>query len=156
MILCDRITEVPPLLAESQQTIGCPDCENYNRGTCSRLKYTNGNTRCSVDGRFLKLGKLAMDSNDQSSKGSAQAVATESTGGLWSAACEESIKRRVVQRTGGRIRLLEVETIGDRIVIRGRASSYYLKQLALRAAREVLGAAAPNQIELNVEVSGNP
>src|SRR6476660_4237851 len=119
MILCDRIAEVPPLLAEAWQTIGCPDCESYNRGACSHLKITNGNTRCSFDGHSGKLGKVAMESNDQSSKASASAAAPDSTGGLWSAACEESIKRRIAQRTDGRIRSLCVEEIGSRVVIRG-------------------------------------
>jgi hypothetical protein len=155
MLLCDRIAEVPPLLVESQQTIGCPDCENYNRGTCSHLKCTNGNTLCSFDGRSLKLGKVAMDSNNHPPESSDPAALPESTGGLWSAACEESIKRRIAQRTGGRIRLLRVETIGSRVVIRGSAPSYYVKQLALRGACDVLGSAAANQIELNVEVSGS-
>ena len=75
--------------------------------------------------------------------------------GLWWAACKESIKRRIAQRTGGRIRLLRVETIGSRVVICGSAPSYYVKQLALRGACDVLGSAAANQIELNVEVSGS-
>src|SRR5262245_32664894 len=145
MILCDRIAEVPPLLAESQQTIGCPDCEDRSRGTCSHLKITNVNT-----------GKVAMESNNQSLERFDPAMSEEPMHGLWSSACEESIKRRIVQRTRGRIRLLQVDTIGSRIVIRGSAPSYYLKQLALRGACDVLGSASTNQIDFNVEVSGSP
>jgi len=156
MILCDRIAEVPPLLVESQQTIGCPDCENYNRGTCSHLKITNGKTGCFFDGRSLIQGKVAMESNNQSSRRLNSVVPNAPMHGLWSAACEESIKRRIVQRTGGRIRLLQVETIGSRVVIRGSAPSYYLKQLALRGACDVVGSASANQIDFNVEVSGSP
>jgi hypothetical protein len=156
MILCDRIAEVPPLLAESQQTIGCPDCDNFSRGTCSHLKITSRNTSCSFNGRSLIPGKVAMNSNNHSSERLDPAVLEEPMHGLWSAACEESIKRRIVQRTGGRIRLLQVETIGSRIVVRGLAPSYYLKQLALRGACDVLGTASANQIDFNVEVSGNP
>ena len=155
MVLCDRIAEVPPLLAESQQSIGCPDCENYNRGTCSHLKYTSGDTLCTFDGSSLLLGQVVMDSNNQSTESSAPGATPESPGGLWWAACKESIKRRIAQRTGGRIRLLRVETIGSRVVICGSAPSYYVKQLALRGACDVLGSAAANQIELNVEVSGS-
>jgi len=155
MILCDRIAEVPPLLAESQQTIGCPDCENYNRGTCSHLKVTSGKPHCCFDGRSLLLGKPVMDCNNLPVESSAPAATSESPGRLWSAACEESIKRRIAQRTGGRIRLLRVETIGNRVVICGSAPSYYIKQLALRGACDVLGSEAANQIELNVEVLGS-
>ena len=156
MILCDRIAEVPPLLAESQQTICCPDCENHNCGTCSHLKYTDGDTLCFFDSGSLQFGKVIMNSNNRSSESSVSDALRESTGGLWTSACEESIKRRIVQRTGGRIRLLQVETIGSRVVICGSAPSYYLKQLALRGACEVLGSAALSQIEFNVEVSGSP
>jgi hypothetical protein len=42
MILCNRICQVPPLLTESQQTIWCPDCDECNCGTCSRLTPTSG------------------------------------------------------------------------------------------------------------------
>jgi len=68
----------------------------------------------------------------------------------------DTIKEQIVQRTGGRIRLLEVETTENRVIVRGWAPSYYLKQLALRGARDVLGSTGAMRIELNVEVSGAP
>jgi hypothetical protein len=155
MILCNKIREVPPFLAESQQTIGCPDCEEVQCGTCSHLSCTDGDVCCHFDGSVL-LGNVAMDSNNnQSPKPSASAAQGEQNGRLPSAECEETIKRRIVEQTGGRIRLLRVEIIGNRVVIGGSAPSYYIKQLALRGVRDVLGSAA-NRIELNVEVSGNP
>jgi hypothetical protein len=123
MILCNKVKEVPPCLAESQQTVSCPDCEDYNCGSCDNLTRVDGNTCYS----FMQ--------------------ATE---------CEQTIIDRIVQRTAGRIRFLQVEAIDNRVVIRGCAPSYYLKQLALRGARDVLGSAAAIRIELNVEVSGAP
>ena len=95
-----------------------------------------------------------MDSNNLTQESSDSAALSEPTAGLWSAVCEESIKRRIVQRTGGRIESLRVETIGSRVLIHGSAPSYYVMQLALRGARDVLGSAA-NRIELKVEVAGN-
>jgi hypothetical protein len=154
MILCDRIDELPPLLVESQQTVCCPNYENDNCGTCSHLKCTDDDTACFFDGRSLLLGKDVMDSNNQSPEALVPAALPEAMSGLWSSACEESIKRRIVQRTGGKIRLLRVEAVSSRVVICGCAPSYYLKQLALRGACDVLGSAALNLIELNVEVSG--
>ena len=102
-----------------------------------------------------------MDSNNnQSPQPIDSAAHLEQTGRLRSAECEETIKHRIVERTGGRIRRLRVEVIGNRVVIGGSAPSYYLTQLALRGARDVLGSAANqielNVIELNVEVSGSP
>jgi hypothetical protein len=155
MILCDRIREVPPLLTESQQTICCPDCEEYNCGTCSRLTPTDPDACCRFDGSVL-LGNLVMDSNyNQPPKSSGSAAQSESNSRLRSAESEETIKHWIVERTGGRIRRLRVEVTGNRVVMGGCVSSYYLKQLALLGAHDVLGS-AENRIELNVEVSGNP
>lgn len=52
----------------------------------------------------------------------------------------EIVTQRVADRTGRRVRNLEVEvgTAGDRVVIRGRATSYHVKQLAQQGAREAL------------------
>jgi hypothetical protein len=51
--------------------------------------------------------------------------------------------------------MLEVEVVGDRVVIRGFAPCYYLKQLLLQGVFDVLGPAGAAQIELDVEVD-NP
>ena len=71
-------------------------------------------------------------------------------------AFEEMIKDRIVQHTCGKICSLQVEVASDRVIIHGRASSYYLKQLALQGARDALGTASATQIELHVEVSNSP
>jgi hypothetical protein len=69
---------------------------------------------------------------------------------------EQAIKRRIEHRTGGRIQMLEVEVVGDRVIVRGRASCYYLKQLALRGVLDVIDVAGAMRIELNVNVVGSP
>jgi hypothetical protein len=54
--------------------------------------------------------------------------------------CEElerALEREIVQRTWGRIRQLRVELTEGRLSVRGYTSSYYAKQLALAAIREV-------------------
>ena len=71
----------------------------------------------------------------------------------------ETIKHKIMRRTGGRIRTLEVESIDDSVVIRGIVPCYYLKQLVLDAALELIGSAGATRIELNVQVvcsPGNP
>lgn len=52
----------------------------------------------------------------------------------------ELVTQRVADRTGRRVRNLEVEiaTGGDRVVLRGRAGSYHVKQLAQQGVREAL------------------
>jgi hypothetical protein len=69
---------------------------------------------------------------------------------------EQAIKHRIVQRTGGRIRMLEVEVIGSRVVINGCAPCYYLKQLALQGVLDVIGPVDIMQIELDVQLLVNP
>lgn len=66
------------------------------------------------------------------------------------------VEQQIVHQTGGRIRMLRVEPIGDRVIIRGSAPSYHVKQLALRGAQKVLGTPAAIRIELDVEVSSSP
>jgi hypothetical protein len=63
---------------------------------------------------------------------------------------EQAIRDEIMRRTGGRIQLLEVEVRGERIVVRGRASCYHLKQLAIQAVLEVVDFACPISVELEV------
>lgn len=48
------------------------------------------------------------------------------------------VERCVRDRTHHRVRDLAVEVRAERVVLRGRASSYYVKQLAQLGVREVL------------------
>ncbi len=49
---------------------------------------------------------------------------------------EEIVEREVRLRTSGRIRELEVRVADGQLVIRGRTSTYYAKQLVTHAALE--------------------
>jgi hypothetical protein len=60
--------------------------------------------------------------------------------------CEE-LERRIAARTGRRVHGLHVEVRNERIVLLGRTSSYYLKQLAQHCVWDVLpGASLENGI----------
>jgi hypothetical protein len=48
------------------------------------------------------------------------------------------LMHRVAARTGRRVRELAVEVKSGRVVLRGRASSFHVKQLAQHGVREVL------------------
>ncbi|HXG12827.1 MAG TPA: hypothetical protein VNK04_23925 [Gemmataceae bacterium] len=63
-----------------------------------------------------------------------------------------TVERQITQRTGGRIHQLAVEVLADRVVIRGRVSSYYLKQLAIQAGLEALAAVGSPRLEVDIEV----
>ena len=65
------------------------------------------------------------------------------------------ITRQIDQRTWGRVHRLQAEFTGDRLVIHGRARSHYVKQLALKAALDVLGSLSRRAgiaIVMNIQV----
>lgn len=65
----------------------------------------------------------------------------------------EMIKKKVIEqvvnRTRRRIKDLKVEVQGNSVIIRGKADSYHVKQLALRGVRE---AHPDGSVVLEIEV----
>ena len=61
----------------------------------------------------------------------------------------DQVEQWINQRTFGRIHRLNVETVGDRVVVHGCASSYYVRQLALAALLEMFSA---DRVEMDVAV----
>jgi hypothetical protein len=51
---------------------------------------------------------------------------------------QDELERHIALRTARRIRNLTVEVAPGRVVLRGQASSYYVKQLAQHGVRELL------------------
>jgi hypothetical protein len=64
-------------------------------------------------------------------------------------ALAERVEQSVRSRTSGLVRSLRVEVIGGQVIITGRASTYYAKQLVTHAA---LGAAEELALSNEVEV----
>lgn len=50
----------------------------------------------------------------------------------------DELERRVQTRTSRRVRNLSVQLTPGRVVLRGQATSYYVKQLAYHGIRELL------------------
>jgi hypothetical protein len=71
-------------------------------------------------------------------------------------ALERAIERQIVQRTWGRIQALQVEVTDNRVIIRGRAPSYYVGQLALQGVLDLIDPAGAFRVELNVQVVSPP
>lgn len=46
------------------------------------------------------------------------------------------LEKRITSRTSGRIRNLRVEAAGDAIILSGRTTTYYIKQLATQIAMD--------------------
>jgi hypothetical protein len=51
---------------------------------------------------------------------------------------QNELESQVLNRTGRRVRDLAIELRPERVVLRGSASSYYVKQLAQQGVRDVL------------------
>ena len=62
---------------------------------------------------------------------------------------ERALEREIVQRTWGRIRQLRVEQRDGRLTVCGYTLSYYAKQLALTAVREVYPS---DPVDLDIQV----
>jgi hypothetical protein len=66
----------------------------------------------------------------------------------------EMLRSRIMERTGGRVRDVSVEHVGGCFVVRGRSPSYFLKQLALEATRDLLDAGRfPLSLDIRVSQS---
>jgi hypothetical protein len=72
------------------------------------------------------------------------------------------IRRRILERTWGRVQDLRVETLDDRIVVNGSTPTSHLKQLVIEAIREsvcdsLIEGWPAIPVSLNIEVSaGTP
>jgi hypothetical protein len=62
------------------------------------------------------------------------------------------LERQVQNRTGHRIRDLAIRLDPERVVLNGRAATYYLKQLAQHGVRDILPQAC---LENAIEVDHN-
>jgi hypothetical protein len=69
-----------------------------------------------------------------------------------SADLEQAIKHQIVQRTNGRIRALEVEVVANHVEVRGFASSFHLKQLAIQGSFEAIASSGSAPVELDVRI----
>ena len=145
MNLCNKLRELPPVLTEWQGAVWCPDCEHYEEGAGDNPTRPERDAPCPLDGQPLPLRLVVVAPGKGMPEG-----CSGSLGGRCSDAMEQAIRDGIVRRTGGRVRMLEVEVKGELVVIRGRTSCYYLKQLAIQAVLEVVGFARPVRVELDV------
>ena len=65
---------------------------------------------------------------------------------------EERIQREIMQCTWGRIRRLRVEVTHGGILVEGVTTSYYVKQLAIKAVMDIV-ATLPEAPSIVVEIS---
>jgi len=63
----------------------------------------------------------------------------------------QTIEWQIAQRTWGRVHRLALEDTENRLVVRGYTCSYYVKQLAIQAILEVVGAEM-KEVQVDIEV----
>jgi hypothetical protein len=140
---------------EWQQTTWCPDCIYYHPGKCDDPKRATSSAPCAFDGSELPLREFIEADGEMSQS----CVQSDFRLDPESKACllgiEEGIRHKIQEQTWGRIHALKVEADANRIVISGRASCYYVKQLAIQAALDVVGLNAARKVEMELEVEGS-
>ena len=67
---------------------------------------------------------------------------------------ESALRREIDSRTWRGVKGLRVETMRDRVLVKGTTSSYYLKQLALEAIKEVARSSSVPPVTLDIQVRG--
>jgi hypothetical protein len=73
-------------------------------------------------------------------------------------AVEEAVVHAIGHRTSGRVRLLQVQIVGSRIVLRGWAVSFHAVQLAIAGLFEAfreMDLDRPEEVELDIDVADN-
>jgi hypothetical protein len=50
----------------------------------------------------------------------------------------QELEQRIQARTGRRVRNLAIELMPEQVILKGQATTYYIKQLAQHGVREVL------------------
>lgn len=154
MNTCKKLLALPAVSTEWQQTEWCPDCEYYYRGTCGSLL---GDAACPFDGKPLPLREVQGEADRARPLGPpGVAPANERHQPPAPESLEQILRRRIVKRTGGRVRALAVELTGRQVVIRGSAPCYHVKQLALEEVLDVLRSARDDEVELALRVEVCP
>jgi hypothetical protein len=77
-------------------------------------------------------------------------------GGTPPADLEQFIRDGILKRTGRGVRALEVALSEDGVVVRGLTTSYYLKQIALKAVFDVAGLAGLAGVDCSIRVESCP
>jgi hypothetical protein len=141
---CKKLHELPCVSTEWQQATWCPDCDYYDLGACGNPIRGDSSVACPFDGKALPLREISAEPK----KGPQQPKDAASLG------LEKAIMHQIVQRTGARIQMLEIEMVDNVVIVRGHAPCYHVKQLALQGVFDVLGPFRTSRVELNVDVPG--
>jgi len=149
---CNKLHELPPVATDWQQAAWCPACDYYDCGLCGNPIRRDSNAACPFDAKALPLREVPAEPNCNPQQPADAASCKNPKHKPVSPGLEKAIMHQIMQRTGARIQMLEVERVDNVVIIRGYAPCYYVKQLALQGAFDVLGSFRTSRVELNVYV----
>lgn len=136
---CKKLSELPLVIAEWQQTAWCPDCEYYSDGQCGNPTRRSDHAACPLDGPVLRLREVEVDAPGEQMSARLEEGPGEVDGSpVRSETLEQAIDVAIRTKTSGRIQALAITRTGGELVIRGVAPCFHVKQLALHAAQNVL------------------
>lgn len=154
---CKKLHELPPVFTDWQQTAWCPDCDYYHCGICGNPARRDGGTACPFDGKELPLREVPVETpagRPGLPIDMAPGPGTRTASGFEGLA--QAIKHGIRHRTGGRVQALAIERTDREWVVRGTATCYYVKQLALQGALDALRSAKDTEVGLNFQVAVYP
>ena len=154
---CNKLHELPPVVTVWQQKAWRPDCNYYECGLCSNPMSRDSSGACPFDGKVLPLREVTFEApKDQPKKPLDAELCEVLASQPRSKALEQVIKDRIVNRTGGRIRVLAIELSNRELFVRGNAPCYYVKQLALQGVLDVLDSDHQSKLECNFQIVVHP
>lgn len=150
---CNKLHELPPVVADGQQKAWRPDCDHYDCGGCDNPRRRDSDAACPFDGDVLPLREVTVETPDDQPRkpldgGSCKVPESRARSKL----LEQAIKDRIVNRTGRRMQALAIELTDRELIVRGSAPCYYVKQLALQAALDVLRCECEIVVDLKLDV----
>jgi hypothetical protein len=153
---CKKLLLIPAVATEWQQAIFCPDCDHYDDGVCSNPTLTNEGWPCPFDNKALPLRAPAVEPIQGEKHRAVELVSLpDPDNHVRDAGLEQAVEAQVLKRTGGRIKMLQTEVTPSRVVVRGVTPCYYLKQLALQGALDVIGSLRKMRVQLEIQVMAN-
>lgn len=150
---CQKLLDLPPIVADWQQQAWRPDCDYYDCGTCANAGWMDDHVVCPFDGKEMPLREVTDDTPHDEPRtmldfGLCQAPGSRTQ----SEELELTVKDRIMHRTRGRLRSLVIEVIDHELIVRGVAPCYHVKQLALQGVLEGLRSHQEVKVRLNAQV----
>jgi hypothetical protein len=156
-IRCIKLLDLPPVVTDWQEKTWRPDCDHYDCGVCTNPTRRYGASTCPLDGTALPMSEVEREVSSSPAGKSLDGVlsdvrVSQTRGTALDESLAQAVKDRIVNRTGGRLQALAIEITGRKLILRGSAPCYYVKQLALQELLDALSPGPRTTIEYSFQV----